>query len=68
MSMSGTVTARRISVYDYEQGCHVTGSGTSLYHYGNHAHIALNLNGANFSGYGSKAHFSGGERQGRIAV
>jgi hypothetical protein len=61
VSMSGAVTANSISVYDYDQHCHIAGSGTSLYHYGNHAHFTLQLNGASFSGYDydSKAHFSG---------
>lgn len=61
VSMSGAVTSSGVSVYDHEQRCHIAGSSVSLYHYGNRAHITLQLNGANFSSYDydSNAHFSG---------
>lgn len=44
--MSGDVKTGGVAVYDYEQRCHITGSGGSLYHHGNRAHITLQLNGA----------------------
>ena len=61
VSMSGAVTADSVSVYDYEQRCYITGTSKSLYHYGNRAHITLQLNSSSFSGYDydSKAHFTG---------
>lgn len=61
INMSGTVTTDSISVYDYEQRCFITGTGKSLYHYGNRAHITLQLNSSSFSGYDydSRAHFTG---------
>jgi hypothetical protein len=68
--MSGAVKAGSVAVYDHEQRCHITGAGGTLYHYGNHAHITLQLNGPNFSGYDydSKAHFSGTVNQQSISV
>ena len=46
VNMSGDVKTGGVAVYDYEQRCHITGSGGSLYHHGNRAHITLQLNGA----------------------
>jgi hypothetical protein len=61
VNMSGNLSGGSISAYDYDQRCHITGSRTSLYHYGNRAHLGLKLNDAMFSGYDydSRAHFSG---------
>lgn len=61
VNMSGNLTGSSLSAYDYDMGCHISGSGTSLYHYGNCAHITLNLNAARFLGYDydSQQHFSG---------
>jgi 6-phosphogluconolactonase (cycloisomerase 2 family) len=61
VNMSGNLTKSSISIYDYDQKCHIGGSGTSLYHYGNRAHIALAQDTAHFSGYDydSRKHFSG---------
>jgi hypothetical protein len=61
VNISGNVTGRSISAYDYDQRCYISGSGTSLYHYGNRAHLTLKLNAATFSGYDydSRKHFSG---------
>jgi hypothetical protein len=49
-------------VYDHSAGCHVTGaSNGSLYHYGNGAHVGINVNGSQFQGYDYDAgnHYSG---------
>jgi hypothetical protein len=61
ISMSGNVTGSTISAYDYAQRCHIGGSRTSLYHYGNRGHLTLQRNGAQFAGYDydSKKHFNG---------
>jgi hypothetical protein len=61
VNMSGNLTGSSISAYDYDQRCYISGSRTSLYHYGNGAHLTLVLNAAAFSGYDydSKKHFSG---------
>jgi hypothetical protein len=45
VGMSGVFSAGSVSVYDDEQRCHIAGSESSLYHYGNRAHITLQLNG-----------------------
>jgi hypothetical protein len=60
-SMSGDVSGDNASIYDYEQSCYVTGAGDSLYHYGNSAHLMLQISGSRFSGYdyASSSHFSG---------
>ena len=46
VNMSGDIKTGGVAVYDYEQRCHITGSGGSLYHHGNRAHITLQVNGA----------------------
>lgn len=50
-----------IAAYDYTQNCHISGSYTSLFHYGDSHHIALKIDGNKFSGfdYGESCHFSG---------
>lgn len=60
-NMSGRVADGRVAVYDYDQKNHISGSYSSLYHYGNNAFISLNISGNNFSGYDydSGSHFSG---------
>jgi hypothetical protein len=65
ISVDGTVTADNVDVYDYEQGCHVGGSGDGetfeLYHYGDSHHLQLTINKHEFEGYdyGQSCHFSG---------
>jgi hypothetical protein len=61
INMSGTLTSSRVSAYDHDQNCHISGSGTSLYHYGNGAYVTLQLNASRFSGfdYDSQQHFTG---------
>lgn len=47
--------------YDYEAGAHISGSGSSLYHYGLSSHINLTIKGKNFEGYDYNEghHFTG---------
>jgi len=61
ISISGSVNQSQVSVYDYDRGCHFSGSPPSLYDYGRSAHVSLNINGNQFSGYdyGDSHHFSG---------
>jgi hypothetical protein len=61
VNMSGNLTGKSVSAYDYDQRCYISGSSTSLYHYGNRAHLTLKLNVTKFSGYDydSGKHFSG---------
>lgn len=50
-----------IAAYDYAQGSHISGSYSSLYHYGEGQYISIRIDGAKFSGYdyGEQCHFSG---------
>lgn len=50
-----------IAAYDYTQGSHISGSYSSLYHYGESQHISLRIEGNKFTGfdYGESCHFSG---------
>lgn len=50
-----------IAAFDYTQGSHISGSYSSLYHYGEGNHISLRIEGDRFSGfdYGESCHFSG---------
>ena len=61
ISISGSVDASHVGVYDHDRGCHFSGSLPNLYDYGRSAHISLNINGNQFSGYdhGDSHHFSG---------
>ncbi len=62
---SGDVTPNKISIYDYEQHCHISGSAKegifSLYHYGNKKPISLEIADDGFHGYDhdSAKYFSG---------
>jgi hypothetical protein len=60
VNFSGSVSDSAVSVYDYEQCCHITGSARSVYHYGDGHHISLRVNGNSISGYdyGTGSHFS----------
>lgn len=58
---SGSANSGDVSLYDYDRGCHLSGSGSSLYDYGRGCHVSLQVAGTNFSGYdyGDGHHFSG---------
>lgn len=61
ISFSGTVRDGRISAYDYDRSCHISGTLPNLYDYGDSHHIQLKIEGSSFKGYdyGSSQHFSG---------
>jgi hypothetical protein len=50
-----------VAAYDYTQNCHISGSYTSIFHYGENHYISLKIDGNKFSGfdYGESCHFSG---------
>lgn len=60
-NFSINLTESGIAVYDYTQGSHISGSYSSLYHYGEGQHISIRIDGVRFSGYdyGEQCHFSG---------
>lgn len=60
-NFSINISESGIAAYDYTQCCHISGSYSSLYHYGEHQYISLNIEGNRFSGfdYGERCHFSG---------
>jgi hypothetical protein len=72
--ISGTVAADEVTIYDFTDGCHLTGkgsnSGLSLYHFGQGAHITLDMKGHKFSGYdfGSSCHFNGSVSDKTISI
>lgn len=61
ISISGSVDELQVAIYDYDRGCHFSGSLPNLYDYGRSSHISLNINGNQFTGYdyGDSHHFSG---------
>jgi hypothetical protein len=67
---SGRVNTEEVNVYDHDESCHVAGAPSSLYHFGNRAHIELAMNGAQFSGYDfdSAHHFNGSVQDKRVRV
>jgi hypothetical protein len=68
-SFSGTV-GERIAIYDYDAGCHISGSLPSLFHYGRGAHLSLNVSGDTFKGfdYDTSSHFNGTVRGRSISL
>lgn len=60
-SFSGNISKNQVAVFDYDEQCHVGGSLSSIYHYGNSQDISLDIKGNKFSGYdyGESQHFSG---------
>lgn len=50
-----------IAAYDFTDGSHVSGSYSSLFHYGESCYISIRINGNRFTGfdYGESYHFSG---------
>ena len=69
-SFGGDVNPSSISVYDYEEQCHIGGSAASLYHYGNRKHLSLEVSGKDFSGYDydTGKHFSGSVSGNAVSV
>lgn len=61
IQISGSVSGGNVALYDYDRGCHFSGSGSSLYDYGRGCHVSLQINGTSFSGYdyGAGHHFTG---------
>ena len=61
LNFSGSANSSSVNVYDFDRSCYITGSPTSLFDYGNSAHIQLSMNGNKFTGYDydSGNHFSG---------
>ena len=74
ISISGSVDARAVNIYDHDQGCNFGGNGSngdfSLYHYGDSHHVSLKIQGNNFNGYdyGHSCHFSGTVNAGNISL
>jgi hypothetical protein len=64
-SIGGTITAKSVQAYDYENSCHFSGdhdgNGYALYHYGESCHVSLEIKGTEFSGYDycSSSHYQG---------
>lgn len=60
-NLSVNLSESGIAAYDYTQRCHISGSYSSLYHYGERQHISIHIEGDRFSGYdyGECCHFSG---------
>lgn len=69
-SFSINLSKSGVAVYDYANNCHISGSYLSLYHYGEGSHIALQINGNNFTGfdYGGGCHFSGSLNNNSISL
>jgi hypothetical protein len=67
---SGQVEPGSVQVYDYDSRCHISGSPSSLYHFGNQRHLSLTLSGSSFSGYdfSSRAHFNGSVSGSSVSV
>ena len=57
----GTVSDATVSIFDYDQGCYISGNLPSLFHYGESQYIQLILEEGQFRGidYGSGNYFSG---------
>ncbi len=61
ISISGSVDSNNVHIYDYDRGCHVSGSPNNLYDYGNKRYITLTMHNSKFSGYDyhTRSHYSG---------
>jgi len=74
ISIGGDIDDRKVSVYDHEHGCALSGSGSSgdfsLYHYGDRHQVSLKIDGDRFTGYdhGSMCKFEGGVSGGSITL
>ncbi len=60
-NFSANISHAQISAFDYDESCYISGSLPGLYHYGNSAHLNLQLQGDQFNGYDydTSSHFSG---------
>ncbi len=67
---SGQAGASRVSVFDYTQSCHITGTLPNLFHYGDGHHLSLKIQGQKFTGfdYLQSQHFSGSVSGNRITL
>lgn len=65
ISIGGDIDRQTVNVFDYEQGCYLSGEGNdgrySLFHYGDGNYIDLEIMGNNFEGYDYEtgSHYSG---------
>lgn len=72
--VDGTVNKRTVEIFDYDQGCHISGESSgsefSLFHYGSSHFIDLRISGNAFEGfdYGSSTFFSGDVNGGSISL
>ena len=60
-SISGTLSAAQITLYDHEREAHITGSPAGLYHHKLGSHFTVLMKGETFTGYdfGSDSHYDG---------
>lgn len=70
LMFSGTVSKGSVNIYSHKEGCHISGSLNSLYHFGNSNHFTLNIKGTRFDGYDfdTKNHFNGSVNGGSISI
>jgi hypothetical protein len=61
VQISGSVRRGHVALYDYDRGCHFSGSSGSLYDYGRSSHVSIQINGNSFNGYdyGDGHYYSG---------
>ena len=60
-SLSGTLSAATISLYDHDKAAHITGTPAGLYHHKLGAHFTVLMTGQTFRGYdfASDSHYEG---------
>lgn len=55
ISIEGTVTAKKVNIFDHGRGCHVAGINHgecySLYDFGGQSYVDLTIDGSTFEGY-----------------
>ena len=69
-NFSNSSSGKNVAVFDYVQGCHISGNLPTIFHYGDNHHISLNLEGNKFKGfdYGESCHFSGSVNGNQIQI
>jgi hypothetical protein len=73
-SFGGEFSEENVLIYDHDQKCHISGSGSagsySLYHFGNGKHISLKVGENGFEGYDhdSGTRFSGSIEGGSVSI